>query len=199
LAVAAITLAVPVAWALGAAFSFIVASAGLLLSPLALIAVAAVGIALRWSEMEQAGHPVVVLINSIARRVGHIIDRFKELDTASDGSSKSIKFLAKAFDWLTEFLALPLKMLDLLLAGLEKLMGYQDKIQPIGMLTDTESSIGKLLPPNIKAAGSLDNALGRNNGAATVGGTITVKAEPGTKAKVQQPNLPTGSNLLMVK
>jgi TP901 family phage tail tape measure protein len=189
---AAIVLAVPIAWALGAALAFIGA-------PI-LIAAAAIGLmAARWDEMEQAGHPVVTLIHSITRRVGHIIDKFKEFDTASDGSSKSIKILAKAFDWLTEFLALPLKMIDLLLAGLEKLMGYQDKIQPIGMLTDTESSLSKLIPPNIKAASNIHSLTGGNPGSASVNGTITVKAEPGTKATVSQPNLPTGSNLLMAK
>jgi hypothetical protein len=197
---AAVALAAPIIWALSIGFAFMGAAVGLLISPLGLIAGAIAIVALRWDEMEQAGHPVVTIINSIMRRVGHIIDKFNEFDTTSDRSSKSIKILAKAFDWLSEFLALPLKMLDLLLAGLEKLMGYQDKIQPIGMLTDTETSVSKLLPPNIKAASSLDNVMPRqNNQPQTVGGTITVKAEPGTKAKVQQPNLPTGRNLLMVQ
>ncbi|MNQ66056.1 hypothetical protein D3C85_805340 [compost metagenome] len=156
--------------------------------------------ATRWDEWVQAGHPVVALVQSISNRIGRIIDKFKEFDTASDGSSKSIKVLAKAFDWLAEFFALPLKMLDLLLAGLEKLMGIQDKIEPIGILTDTTTNLQRLIPPNIRAASdpkALMGGGGSNN--TTVGGTITVKAEPGTKAKVAQPSLPTGNNVRLAQ
>jgi hypothetical protein len=196
---AAVALAAPLIWALGTGFAFIGAVAGLLVSPLALIGVAAAGIALRWNDWVQAGHPVVTIVNSISRRVGHLIDKFIELTTNSDGSNKAIGLIAKAFDLLGYALVIPLKLLDAYLMILEKIAGVQEKIQPIGMLTDTESSLSKLIPPNIKAASNIHSLTGGNQGSASVNGTITVKAEPGTKATVSQPNLPTGSNLLMAK
>lgn len=191
--VGAVTLAVPIVWALGAAFAFLGA-------PIVIAAGLVAIMATRWDEWVQAGHPVVALVQSIGNRIGRIIDKFKEFDTASDGSSKSIKVLAAAFDWLAEFFALPLKMLDLLLAGLEKLMGIQDKIEPIGILSDTTTNLQKLIPPNIQAASDPKKLMGGGGSSnTTVGGTITVKAEPGTKAKVAQPSLPTGNNVRLAQ
>ena len=196
---AAVALAAPLIWALGTGFAFIGAVAGLLVSPLMLIGVAAAGIALRWNDWVQAGHPVVSIVNSISRRIGHLVDKFLELTTNSDGSNKAINMIAKAFDLLGYALVIPLKLLDAYLMILEKIAGVQEKITPVGMLTDTESSLSKLIPPNIKAASNIHSLAGGNSAPASVNGTITVRAEPGTKATVSQPNLPTGSNLLMAK
>lgn len=191
--VAIITLAVPIAWALGSAVAFLGTAAGLLLSPLALIAVAAAAIALRWNDWYMAGHPVVELVGSITDRIGRLVDRFLVLTTATDGSNIVISTMAKAFDLLGYALVIPLKLLDAYLAILEKIVGTQAEIKPI-----SGANISNLVPPNLKAATNV-GAMTSQAPSGTVSGMITVKAEPGTKAKVSQPNLPTGSNLLMVK
>lgn len=205
LVVAAVTIAVPVVWALGMAFAFVGAAVGLALSPigLALIAVAALGaaIAWRWDDWVKSGHPVPILVDKIAERIGRLVDKFFAMTSSGEGSSNAVKLIATAFDILGYALVIPLKLLETYLSILEKIVGTQDQVKPvtIGVMAGAGQNISNLTPPNINSALNLDKITGRKESNATVNGTITVKAEPGTKAKVEQPNLPTGGNLLMVR
>lgn len=203
LVTAMITLAVPVVWALFAALSFVGAAVGLLLSPigLAVAAVAALGaaIAWRWDEWISSGHPVPKLVESIAGSIGRLVDKFRELTGDSPKSSTAVKLIAAAFDILGYALVIPLKLLETYLKIIEAIVGTQDQIKPIGMIAGAGANIANLTPPNINSALNLDKITGKNNQQQPMTGTITVKAEPGTDAKVSQPSLPTGSNLLMMK
>lgn len=199
LAVAAITLAVPIAWALGSAFAFIGAAIGLLSAPIVIAIALIAGFAARWDDWVKSGHPVPELIGSIADRIGRLIDRFVEIDNKTGASSKVIELIGKAFDALGYALAIPLKLLDAYLAILEKIVGTQDKVKPIGVLAGAGANIQSLTPPNINSALGLDKILGGKQNSTNVGGTITVKAEPGTKAVVKQPSLPTGNNVRLAQ
>jgi len=198
LAVAAITLAVPIAWALGSAFGFIGAAVGLISAPIAIAAALIAGFAMRWDNWVKDGHPVPELISSIADRLGRLKDRFVEL-VGSERAAKIVELIGKAFDALGYALYIPLKLLDAYLAIMEKIVGTQGQIKPIGELAG--GNISALTPPSIGGALSMDKIIGKNapQQQAPFSGTITVKAEPGTDAKVSQPTLPTGSNLLMMK
>lgn len=196
--VAVIALAVPVAWALGAAFAFMGSAVMLLVSPigLAVAGVAALGaaIAWRWDEWVWSGHPVPELVGKIADSIGRIIDRFKVLTSDSPVVGKAIELIGGAFDVLGYALVIPLKLLETYLSVLEKIIGTQADIKPI-----SGANIGNLVPPRLQAATNVGAMTSQQQAPATVNGMITVKAEPGTTAKVSQPNLPTGSNLLRVK
>ena len=198
LAVAAIALAVPIAWALGAAFGFIGAAIGLISAPLVIAVGLIAGFASRWDEWVKNGHPVPKLISSIADRLGRLKDRFVEI-IGSERAGKIVELMGKAFDALGYALVIPLKLLDKYLEVLEWIVGTQDKVKPIGELAG--GNISALIPPSIGGALSMDKIIGKNapQQQAPFSGTITVKAEPGTDAKVSQPSLPTGSNLLMMK
>lgn len=198
LAVAAITLAVPIVWALGAAFSFVGAAIGLISAPLVIAAGLIAGFAMRWDEWVESGHPVPILINDIAASIERIIARMTELANSSGAVGTALTLIGKGFDLLGYALVIPLKLLETYLSVLEKIIGVQGQVQTTGIMAGAGANISNLTPPNIKSALDI-NAITGQQPAATVGGTITVKAEPGTKAKVSQPNLPTGSNLLMVK
>lgn len=190
---AVVALATPVIWALVSAFSFLGAAIGLISAPLLVVAGLATGIAWRWEEWTKVGHPLVEVLNSIGERVGRLMDKIGPMVGLSGGASGALDLLAKAFDFLGIAISLPLKLLDAYLAVLEKIVGTQAKINPI-----SGANINNLVPPNIRAATNVGAMTSQAPGG-TVSGMITVKAEPGTKAKVSQPNLPTGSNLLMVK
>lgn len=196
---AAITLAVPIAWALGAAFGFIGAAIGLISAPIAVAIGLIAGFAWRWSEWVKTGNPIPTLIGSIADRIMSLADRFSELWGKADGTNKAVKFIGAAFDWLAKSLELPLKLLDKYLEVLQWIIGAQDKVKPMSELAG--ANISALTPPSINNALNLNNIMGKNNPQqqAPISGTITVKAEPGTDAKVSQPSLSTGSNLLMMK
>lgn len=197
--VAAITLAVPVVWALGSAASFVGAAIALLISPIGLVVagIVALGaaIAWRWDDWVASGHPVVALAQSIGDRIGRLFDAFVSLKDSSPAFAMAIKIAGAAFDALGYALVIPLKLLDAYLAVLEKIVGTQDKVQTIGVMAGAGANIGSLTPPNINSALSLDKIIGGQNNQTTVGGTIKVQAEPGTKATVQQPSLPTGNNV----
>ena len=200
LAVAAITLAVPIVWALGSAFAFVAAGVGLISAPLIVAAALIAGFAMRWDDWVESGHPVPELVSSIADRIGRLVDRFTDIANNSPIVSKVIDLIGKAFDALGYALVIPLKLLDAYLAILEKIVGTQEKVQPIGMIAGAGANIQSLTPPNINSALSLDKILGKggsNN--TTIDGTITVKSEPGTKAKVTQPSLPTGNNVRLAQ
>lgn len=197
--VAVITLAVPIVWALGAAFSFIGAAIGLISWPLIIAAGLIAGFASRWDEWVKSGHPVPKLISSISDRIGRLIDKLTDIFNNSPAVSKTIELVGKAFDALGYSLSIPLKLLDAYLAILEKIVGTQDQIKPIGVLAGAGANIQSLTPPNISNALSLDKIIGGQNNSATVGGTIKVQAEPGTKARVVQPSLPTGNNVRLAQ
>ena len=199
LAVAAIALAVPIVWALGAAFSFIGAAVGLISAPLAIAVGLIAGFAMRWDDWVKSGHPVPILVGEIADSLGRIIDRFTQISNDNGLASKVIWLVSKAFDALGYALVIPLKLLETYLSILEKIIGTQDKVKTIGVMAGAGANISSLTPPSINSALGLDKIMGGKQDPQSVNGTITVKAEPGTKAKVSQPNLPTGSNLLRVK
>lgn len=199
LVVAAITLAVPIAWALGSAFGFIAAAIGLVTAPLVVAAALVAGFAMRWDDWVKSGHPVPELVGRIADQVSRLVDRFTYLVTGSEGSSTAVKLIASAFDLLGYALVIPLRLLETYLSILEKIVGTQDKVQTIGVMAGAGANIQSLTPPNINNALKLDNILGGKGGDTKVGGTITVKAEPGTKATVKQPNLPTGNNVRLAQ
>lgn len=199
LAVAAITLAVPIVWALGSAFSFVAAGVALISAPIAVAGALIAGFAMRWDDWVKSGHPVPELIGSIADRIGRLIDRFVDINNKTGASSKIIELIGKAFDALGYALVIPLKLLDAYLALLEKIVGTQEKVKPIGMLAGAGQNISSLTPPNINSALNLDNILGRNNSSTQVNGTIMVQAQPGTKATVKQPSLPTGNNVRLAQ
>lgn len=198
-AVAIITLAVPVAWALGAAFSFVAAGIGLLSGPLIIAIGLVAGLASRWNDWVESGHPVPILAGEIADSIGRIVDRFTQIANSHGLAGNAIQLVAKAFDLLGYALVIPLKLLETYLSIIEKIIGVQDQIKPIGVMAGAGANIGSLTPPNIKSALDLDTILGGKKDQTTVGGTITVKAEPGTKAKVSQPNLPTGNNVRLAQ
>ena len=205
LAVAAITLAVPIVWALGAAFSFVVAAIGLLSAPLIVAAVLAAGFAWQWDELVKSGNPLPPLVDSIVASLGRMAKRFSELS----GDGETVTFvdqLAKEFDTLGRALEIPLSLLKDMLQVMEWITGTSAPdftgwlgMHTTGVMAGAGQNISSLTPPNISSALNLNKITGGQSAQASVNGTITVKAEPGTKAKVQQPNLPTGSNLLMVK
>lgn len=205
LAVAAITLAVPIVWALGAAFSFVVAAIGLLSAPLIVAAVLAAGFAWQWDELVKSGNPLPPLVDSIVASLGRMAKRFSELS----GDGETVTFvdqLAKEFDTLGRALEIPLSLLKDMLQVMEWITGTSAPdftgwlgMHTTGVMAGAGQNISSLTPPNISSALNLNKITGGQSAPASVNGTITVKAEPGTKAKVQQPNLPTGSNLLMVK
>jgi TP901 family phage tail tape measure protein len=201
--VAAITLAVPIVWALWSAFSFVAAALVLIASPLglAVAGIAALGgaIAWRWDDWVASGHPVPELIGSIADRVGRLISKFTEIVGESPLLSKVLALVGNAFDAIGYSLAIPLKLLDAYLAVLEKIVGTQDKVQTLGVMAGAGQNISSLTPPNINSALSLDKIIGGQNNQTTVGGTIKVQAEPGTKATIQQPSLPTGNNVRLAQ
>lgn len=197
--VAAITLAIPIVWALGAAFSFIAAGVGLLSAPLIIAAGLIAGFAMRWDEWVKSGHPVPELIGSIADRIGRLVARITEIVNSSGAASTVVNLIGKAFDALGYALAIPLKLLDAYLAILEKIVGTQEQVKPIGVLAGAGANIGNLTPPNINSALSLDKILGGQSNQTQVGGTIRVESAPGTKATVKQPSLPTGNNVRLVQ
>lgn len=199
LVVAGITLAVPIVWALGAAFSFIAAGVGLLSAPLIIAAGLIAGFAMRWDEWVKSGHPVPELIGSIADRIGRLVARITEIVNNSGAASTVVNLIGKAFDALGYALAIPLKLLDAYLAILEKIVGTQEQVKPIGVLAGAGANIGNLTPPNINSALSLDKILGGQSNQTQVGGTIRVEAAPGTKATVKQPSLPTGNNVRLAQ
>lgn len=196
--VAAITLAVPIAFALGSAFAFIGAAVGMISAPIAIAVGLIAGFAMRWDDWVKSGHPIPELVSSIADRIGRLKDRFVEL-IGTERAGKIVELIGKAFDALGYALYIPLKLLDAYLAIMEKIVGTQGQIKPIGELAG--GNISALTPPSIGGALSMDKIIGKNapQQQAPFNGTITVKAEPGTDAKVSQPSLPTGSNLLMMK
>lgn len=203
LAVAAITLAVPIVWALASAASFVGAAIGLMITPigLAVAGIVALGaaIAWRWDDWVASGHPVVALAQSIGDRIGRLFDAFVSLKDSSPAFSAAVKLAGAAFDALGYALVIPLKLLDAYLAVLEKIIGTQDKVQTLGVMAGAGQNISSLTPPNINSALSLDKIIGGQNNQTNVGGTITVKAEPGTKATVKQPSLPTGNNVRLAQ
>ncbi len=197
--VAAITLAVPVVWALGAAFSFLAAAVNLALWPILAIGAAVAIIIWRWDDWVKSGHPVPELIEKIADRVDRLVGRLTYLITGSEGSSNGVKLIAKAFDLLGYALVIPLKLLETYLSVLEKIIGTQEGMSPIGVLAGAGANIKSLTPPNINSALGLDKIIGGKDNNTNVGGTITVKADPGTKATVKQPSLPTGNNVRLAQ
>ena len=197
--VAVITLAVPIVWALGSAFGFIAAGIGLLSAPLVIAAGLIAGFAARWDDWVKSGHPVPELVGKIADRIGRLAERFSQIANDNGLASKVIWLIAKAFDALGYALVIPLKLLETYLMILEKIVGTQGQVKSIGVIAGAGANIGSLTPPNIKSALDLDTILGGKKDQTTVGGTITVKAEPGTKAKVSQPNLPTGNNVRLAQ
>lgn len=201
LAAAAITLAVPIAWALGAAFSFAGAALALITWPIALLIGLAAGIAWRWAEWTKSGHPLVKIIGSISDRIGKIISNIGAMLEKNGLAKKSIDILAKAFDFLGAMIAAALEPLDAMLASLEKITDIGSKEGMLKAITEnpleTANSMKLLLPAPLRAATELLN-IGKPE-AQPVSGTITVKAEPGTKAKVSQPNLPTGNNVRLAQ
>lgn len=202
-AVAAITIAVPVVWALGSAFSFVAAAVGLLISPigLAVAGIVALGaaIAWRWDEWVWSGHPVATLLTSIGDRIGRLFDAFAKLKESSPAFAMAVRLAATAFDAIGYALVIPLKLLDAYLAVLEKIIGTQDQVKTLGVMAGAGQNISSLTPPNINSALSLDKIIGGQNNQTTVGGTIKVQAEPGTKATIQQPSLPTGNNVRLAQ
>lgn len=204
---AAFALAAPVIYAVGAALSFVAAAVGLMSAPI-LIAIGLVaGIALKWGEWSAAGHPLVDVINSIAARVGKFIDWLGLLEDKTGIGSAAIGVLSAAFDFLGVMLSLPLQMIDHILAAIERLAEIIPTID-FGKIASDAANLGKLaggealdvaknlLPAPIQMASSVaDFAFGGGGGESTVNGTITVKAEPGTKARVEQPRLPAGNNV----
>ena len=199
IAVAAITLAVPIVWALGSAFAFVAAGVGLISAPLIVAAALIAGFAMRWDDWVESGHPVPELVSSIADRIGRLVDRFTDIANNSPIVSTVIGLIGSAFDALGYALVIPLKLLDAYLAILEKIVGTQDEVKPIGVMAGAGANIQSLTPPNISSALSLDKIIGGKSNNTNVGGTITVKAEPGTKAKVAQPSLPTGNNVRLAQ
>lgn len=201
LAVAAITLAVPVAWALGSAFSFIGAAVGLLSAPLLIVGGLIAGIVWRWGEWTRSGHPLVKVITSISDKIGKIISNIGQIMEKNGLAKASIDLLAKAFDFLGRMIAGALKPLEEMLGKLEKITELGSKE---GMLKaikenplEAAESVKLLLPGPLRMLTEMASFAAPEQKPVT--GTITVKAEPGTDAKVSQPSLPTGSNLLMMK
>jgi len=199
LAVAAITLAVPIVWALGSAFAFVAAGVGLISAPLLVAAALIAGFAMRWDDWVESGHPVPILVSSIADSIGRLVGRFTDIVNNSPLASKAMELVGKAFDALGYALVIPLKLLETYLAILEKIVGTQDKVKTIGVMAGAGANIQSLTPPNISNALSLDKIIGGQTNNTNVGGTITVKAEPGTKATVKQPSLPTGNNVRLAQ
>ena len=179
------------------------AAVGLLISPIGLVVagIVALGaaIAWRWDDWVASGHPVVALAQSIGDRIGRLFDAFVSLKESSPAFAMAIKVAGAAFDALGYALVIPLKLLDAYLAVLEKIVGTQDKVQTIGVMAGAGANIGSLTPPNINSALSLDKIIGGQNNQTAVNGTIKVQAEPGTKATIQQPSLPTGNNVRLAK
>lgn len=201
LAVAAITLAVPIAWALGSAFSFIGAAVGLLSTPLLIVGGLIAGIVWRWSEWTRSGHPLVKVITSISDKIGKIISSIGQIMEKNGVAKVSIDLLAKAFDFLGAMIAAALAPLDEMLGKLEKITELGSKE---GMLKaikenplEAAESVKLLLPGPLRMLTEMASFASPEQKPVT--GTITVKAEPGTDAKVSQPSLPTGSNLVMMK
>lgn len=199
IAVAAITLAVPIVWALGAAFSFVAAAVGLVSAPIAVAIALIAGFAARWDDWVESGHPVPKLVGEIAESIGRLVDRFTVIINDSGAASTAVSLIGKAFDALGYALVIPLKLLETYLSILEKIVGTQEKVKTIGVMAGAGANIQNLTPPNINNALSLDKIIGGQSNNTQVGGTITVKAEPGTKAKVSQPNLPTGNNVRLAQ
>lgn len=198
-ALAAITLAVPIVWALGSALSFVGAAIGLITWPMLLIAGAAAAIAWRWDEWVKSGHPVVALVESIGGSIGRLLEKFTSIDTKSGAVNTAIQLAGKAFDALGYALVIPLKLLETYLSILEKIVGTQDKVKTVGVMAGAGANIQSLTPPNINSALGLDKIIGGKDNNTNVGGTITVKAESGTKATVKQPSLPTGNNVRLAQ
>lgn len=200
--VAAITLAVPAAWAIGAAFSFIAA----LSTPILLTVAAAAGIAWQWDNLVKSGSPLPGTIMGIADSIGKLATRFGELSGQKDDANMFMNELNREFELLAKMIELPLSLLRDMMKVMEWISGASAPdlsgwlgLHTTGVMAGAGQNIDKLTPPNLNSALNLDKIAGKAAPQQAVTGTITVKAEPGTDAKVSQPSLPTGSNLLMMK
>jgi TP901 family phage tail tape measure protein len=206
LAVAAITLAVPVAWALGAAFGFVGAALALLSTPMLLAIGAAALIAWQWDNLVASGSPIPDSVNAIADSIKKLAERFGDLSSKEDGTNAFMNEMTREFDMLSKAIEVPLSLLQDMLKVMEWISGASAPdltgwlgFHTTGVMAGAGQNIDKLTPPNLNSALSLDKIAGKAAPQQAVTGTITVKAEPGTDAKVSQPSLPTGSNLLMMK
>lgn len=201
LIVAAITLAVPIVWALCAAFSFVAAGLALLTWPVVLFGALIAGMIWRWDEWVKSGHPLIKVIDSISGSVGRIIDKIEIMLGKNKDAKGTVDLLAKAFDFLGKMVAKALEPIDLLLKSMEKIIDLSSKGGIIKAITEDPAAaagaVRGLLPGPARTLMDLTELLtgGGNKSETNVNGTITVKAEPGTKARVSQPNLPTGNNV----
>lgn len=211
LVTAAITLAVPVVWALVTAFEFVGAALALLSGPVLVAIGLAAGFAWQWDNLVKSGNPLPKCIGAIADSIKLLADRFTDLTSTQGKTDSFLDEITKEFDTLGKILAVPLSALQDMMKVMEwisgasapDLSGWMGLTAPrtTGVMAGAGQHINSLTPPRLNSALNLDNIMGKNNPQqqAPISGTITVKAEPGTDAKVSQPSLPTGSNLLMMK
>ena len=79
--------------------------------------------------------------------------------------------------------------------ALEKLIDLASKVSFENLAAGAKGLVS-LIPGGGQAIAGLMDIAGIGGGEKSeVNGTITVRAEPGTKAKVEQPRLPTGNNV----
>lgn len=198
---AAFALATPIIWAMGAAFAFVGAAVGLISAPVLAIAAGAAAVAWRWGEWERTGHPLVKVLGSLGDKLVRLIGWMTGIEDKSRTASLIIDGLAFAFDMLGVALAYPLQQIDNLLALIERLAAIIPTID-FGKIASQAGSdaLKNLIPAPLRLGAELAGiSFGGGDQQTSVNGTITVKAEPGTKAKVQQPALPTGSNVRIVQ
>lgn len=204
LIVAAVTLAVPIVWALSSAFSFVAAGLALLTWPIVLLGALVAGMIWRWDDWVKSGHPLIKVIDSISASVTRIMNRIGLMGGKTKDGEDAIDLLAKAFDFLGECVARALEPIDLMLKSLDKILELSAKGDIMKAISGDPAgaagAIRGLMPAPARTIMDLSDSLfsGKKD-QTTVGGTITVKAEPGTKAKVSQPNLPTGNNVRLAQ
>ena len=191
----AFALAAPIVIGLGAAFSFVGAAVALISAPIAAAIALAIGIALKWKEWSESGHPLVVVVKSIGDRIGRLISWIGGLIEKSGAATKVIDAISDAFDFLGTILAIPLQALDQIIWAIEKVIELAGKLTFGNVLEGVGEASKNLLPAPLRLGVAAFEAFSGGPSSSEVNGTITVKAEPGTKAKVAQPMLPTGNNV----
>lgn len=191
----AFALAAPIVMALGAAFSFVGAAVAVISAPIAAVIALAAGIAMRWGEWSESGHPLVVVINSLASRIGRLVGWVGDLIDRSGTATKVIGAISAAFDFLGVVLAIPLQALDQIIWAIERVIELAGQLTFGKVLEGVGEASKNLLPAPMRLGVAAFEAFRGDSSSSEVNGTITVKAEPGTKARVAQPMLPTGNNV----
>jgi TP901 family phage tail tape measure protein len=191
---AAFALAAPIVMALGAAFSFVGAAVGLISMPLLLIGGLIAGIIYKWKEWTESGHPLVTSINNIIDTVGRVGTKIGELFTQTEGGKQTIDFLSASFDFLGVMISKVVDLLDWFIQKFERSLDLAKEFSSGNMAEAMKQQTAEMLPWYMKPMMDMI-PTGADGGESQVNGTITVKAEPGTKARVEQPRLPSGNNV----